>query len=253
MKVMSINIRYKNDSDEMSWDKRKSLMIEMVKEIDPDMIGFQEVLPIQLDYLLENLGHEFDYYGVYRDASSQAEMNPIFIKKSLFEIESRESLWLSENPHIENVKGWDADLARIVSIIKLRIKDSNEELVFMNTHFDHMGKIARNKSGQLILDLVDKYNNQNLPVIVTGDFNTRPEEGLIDNLLNANNLINSYTLFEDKENSLSIHDFSGEIKGSPIDYIFMNESLNPKYCELIRYEKDGVYTSDHWHVLCEIE
>ncbi len=39
-----------------------------------------------------------------------------------------------------------------------------------------MGVKAREKSANLILEKIKKINNQNLPVVLMGDFNLRPEE-----------------------------------------------------------------------------
>src|SRR5207253_3518512 len=80
---------------------------------------------------------------------------------------------LSETPQKPSV-GWDAELPRIMSFAKLR--DTQEEnagapgLVFLNTHWDHIGARARVESARLMQSWLTE-NARDVPVIITGDFN----------------------------------------------------------------------------------
>ena len=77
---------------------------------------------------------------------------------------------LSETPDSIGKKGWDAACERIVTWAVLKDKVSGREVAAFNTHFDHMGKVARSESAKLILEKI-KQMAGDLPVIVTGDFN----------------------------------------------------------------------------------
>lgn len=249
MRIMTINLRYINDFDEYQWDDRKFVLLEMIRKYNPDVIGFQEAMKEHMEFLEEEL-RDYDGYGEYRSLDDGAEMNPIFIKG--FKFEEKNTIWLSENTEKEYSIGWDACLPRVASYAL--ISAPLEKFIIINTHFDHEGEEARIKSSELILELASKLKLKfNAPVILTGDFNTRPEDGFIDSLLNSSSFKNSFELFEDKENALTIHNFTGEIKGSPIDYIFIDRDIKPSGCEIVRYSKNGIYTSDHWHIICDVE
>ena len=43
--------------------------------------------------------------------------------------------------------------------------------MIFNTHLDHIGNEARAKSVELILDTIEKLNEEHYPIVLTGDFN----------------------------------------------------------------------------------
>ncbi|MGB0175953.1 MAG: endonuclease/exonuclease/phosphatase, partial [Owenweeksia sp.] len=69
--VVSYNIRYATDRDgENSWEKRKEAMADLLKLYKPTIIGTQEGLTRQLQYLCEELP-DYSYIGVARDDGRQ--------------------------------------------------------------------------------------------------------------------------------------------------------------------------------------
>ena len=56
LNVMTFNIRYDNPDDgENAWLKRKSYVAEMIRKNDVDILGIQEGLKNQVDYLSKEL------------------------------------------------------------------------------------------------------------------------------------------------------------------------------------------------------
>ena len=54
--IISFNIRYDNQEDgKNKWTNRKEAVIKMIKETKVCVIGIQEGLPNQVEYLKENL------------------------------------------------------------------------------------------------------------------------------------------------------------------------------------------------------
>lgn len=250
MKVMTINARYINDFDKYQWSSRKNVIKEMIEYYNPDLIGFQEIMEEHFNYLTLVFNDAYYYYGRYRDSIEPSEMNMVFIKKDRFKIISSNTIWLSETPTEKYSIGWDADLARVLSYVELIDLTNNKKLYFLNTHFDHAGTQARINSSQLALDLIKKLNQT---IIFTGDFNTTPTHGYISTLLESDLLDNSYNHLKNKKNSLTIHNFTGEIKGEPIDYVFATKDMKIMNSEIIRYQKEGIFSSDHYHVLVDFE
>lgn len=253
--IMSINIRYKNDHDKYKWEKRLPILKKIIEKYNPDLIGFQEVTTDQFFDLKNIYSNQYHIYGEYRDDSSDKEMNPIFVKKDKFSLDNTKTIWLSNTPDIKNSVGWDADLARVLTYSRIIDNKTNEAiLTFMNTHFDHVGKKARINSSKLVLDIINEINKKyNTPIVLTGDFNTIPKDKFINKLLNNKELINNYSLLNNKENSLTLHNFTGDIKGSPIDYIFIQKPLKTISTKIIRDNIDGIYPSDHYFILSKFE
>ena len=52
LKVMTFNVRYDNPKDSVNaWPKRASFVCRFIKYEEPDLIGMQEVLAHQYEYL----------------------------------------------------------------------------------------------------------------------------------------------------------------------------------------------------------
>jgi endonuclease/exonuclease/phosphatase family metal-dependent hydrolase len=173
IRVMSFNIRYGTAADgENHWDRRKEFLAETVAAFDPDLLGTQETLAFQRDYLAERLkGHTA--FGAGRDDGRQrGEMAAVFYRAERFEKLDSGHFWLSETPDAPGSKSWDAALTRIATWLKLRDRRAAGERVlwYFNTHFDHLGKRAREESARLLHDRIRRLEGSPA-VIVTGDFN----------------------------------------------------------------------------------
>src|SRR3954453_19665447 len=121
VRVMSFNIRYGTAKDgENAWEKRKEFLAETVAAFDPDLLGTQETLAFQRDFLAAKLAG----YGVFaagRDDGKEAgEMAALFYREARFEKLAGGHFWLSETPDVPGSKGWDAALPRVATWVKLR-------------------------------------------------------------------------------------------------------------------------------------
>jgi endonuclease/exonuclease/phosphatase family metal-dependent hydrolase len=174
VRVMSYNIRFGTAKDgENHWDRRKGALIATVKAWDPDLLGTQETLGFQRDYLAAELP-QYDVLGVGRtDGRESGEMMALYYKKDRFEKLDGGHFWLSETPDVAGSKSWDSSLPRMVTWVKLsdRRNPGALPIVFFNTHFDHLGVQARLESARLLRRQVLTLG-QGCRVIVTGDFNS---------------------------------------------------------------------------------
>ena len=131
--------------------------------------GTQEGLRHQLDSLKTSLP-KYDYIGVGRnDGKKEGEHAAIFYRIDKFELLEHGDFWLSETPEKPSV-GWDAVLPRICTWGHFKYKDTGFEFLFFNLHMDHIGKQARVESALLVQQKM-KEIGENLPAILTGDFN----------------------------------------------------------------------------------
>ncbi|HON08417.1 MAG TPA: endonuclease/exonuclease/phosphatase family protein, partial [Verrucomicrobiota bacterium] len=172
IKVMSFNIRNAGAKDGTNgWQYRKELVVQTVKVFDPDLLGMQEVLDYQGEYLRKNL-NQYGFYGVGReDGKQKGEFVPVFYKKSRFIMLKAGHFWLSQTPDVPGSKSWDSSLPRICTYVLLKDKYADRELVYANVHYDHIGKVARAESSKLIRKRMKEFEGK-YPIILTGDFNT---------------------------------------------------------------------------------
>jgi endonuclease/exonuclease/phosphatase family metal-dependent hydrolase len=257
MDIMSFNIRYDNPEDgKQNWHLRKENVVRMINFYDLDIIGMQEVLVNQLDYLKTNLS-EYKAVGVGReDGKDKGEFASIFYKKNRFKVLESGTFWLSETPDKVS-KGWDANLERIATWAVFRDKNTSEEFIFMNTHFDHVGKIAQVESAKLLkqksIELAGK-----LPLILTGDFNLVPESEGIRTLIRSdgkNTLINasSAATFTYGPNWTTCgFDNRPFEERKVIDYIFLKGISNVTKYAVFSEMLEEVFLSDHCPVFAQI-
>jgi endonuclease/exonuclease/phosphatase family metal-dependent hydrolase len=160
IKVISYNIRYNNPNDGKDiWENRRSSVVDFIKNENPDFLGLQEVTLSQLTYLNTNLT-EYSYVGVGRDdGKTKGEYSPIYYKKTLFELLKTETFWLSKTPGSISV-GWDASMERICTYGYFKVRNSDKKLWIFNSHFDHIGKIAREESAKLILKKISELSKK---------------------------------------------------------------------------------------------
>ena len=165
------NVRFGSANDgENRWDLRKDLLVETWREVDADVVGTQEMLPFQAEYLRDQL-KSYDYIGQSREPHKvDGEQCGIFVRRDRFVVLELGHIWLSESPSVPGSKSWDSSLPRMATWAKLFDRQSQSALLVLNTHFDHIGGEARRQSAALIRAFVAQ-RADNLPVIVLGYFN----------------------------------------------------------------------------------
>ena len=172
--IMSYNIRYDNEWDiENSWGKRRDKIKQLLYYYKPSIFGIQEGLSNQVHFIDSCLSN-YRYVGVGRDdGGEKGEFCAIFVDTVKFTISEYSTFWLSETPDNVSV-GWDAALERICTYGLFKDKVTKENFWVFNTHYDHIGVLAREKSSELILNKIDEVNSALLPVILMGDLNSEP-------------------------------------------------------------------------------
>lgn len=170
LRVASFNLRYDNPKDSLNnWKYREKIVANLIQFHDFEIFGTQEGLVHQLEQLSSSLP-DYAYIGVGRDdGKNNGEYTAIFYKIKKFELLDKGNFWLSPDPTIPNT-GWDAVLPRICSWGKFKEKDTDFTFYLFNTHFDHVGTVARLESSKLVLQKVKEIAKEN-PVLLTGDFN----------------------------------------------------------------------------------
>ncbi len=263
-RVMTYNIRLPVESDGINyWDNRRPLVASLIGYHQPDLIGVQEAFRRQLDEITAD-HPEYTWFGVCRtDGTMQpnpdGEFSAILYRKDRFEQLEGNTFWLSPTPDVPGSKGWDAALPRIVTWVKLRDKQSGKIFFMFNTHFDHIGEVARLESARLITQQIRAIAGE-ASVVLTGDFNseensapyqwiTRGEHGL--DLKDA-----IYTSQQPHHGPRGTFSGSFTLPGVGnyrIDFIFTTGQFRVLKHAILSDSWDGRLASDHLPVLAEME
>jgi len=256
--ALSYNIRFNNPDDGVNaWPNRKAAVVSMLQRQLPSVFGLQEALSGQVADI-EAAFPGYGRVGVGRDDGKEAgEYSPVFFDKDRFSLRRSGTFWLSQTPAIPGSRGWDAACNRVVSWVILKDISTAKTFAFFNTHFDHMGEVARRNSAILLLHAVDSLA-AGIPVIVTGDFNAIPGSEPIHLILNpddpALSLIDSRSLSTNNAGpAFTYTGFKvGGIPGEKIDYIFIKRISVVKSTSVLDEHTGEYYLSDHLPVVAHL-
>lgn len=258
LQVMTFNIRLNTASDSLNaWPHRKHNVAAQILFHKVDLLGVQEALHDQMMDLQQRLP-QYKYVGGGRDdGKTRGEYSAIFYDTTKLQLLSNDMFWLSETTNVAGSKGWDAAITRIVTWAKFKDKRSKKIFYAFNTHFDHMGKVARRESAKLVLQKVKEIAGST-PAVITGDFNAEPTDEPIQVIVDKNNPLH---LTDSKELSQTAHygptgTFTGfqhkERSNQPIDYIFLKGDWKVLTHATISQTWGGRFASDHFSVIAEL-
>ncbi|MFK7937167.1 MAG: endonuclease/exonuclease/phosphatase family protein [Saprospiraceae bacterium] len=251
--IMSYNLRYNNPNDgENWWEYRKGEVVKMIHHYDPAIMGIQEGLVAQVNFLDTSL-IDYDYIGVGRDdGKTKGEYTAIFYKKEDFRVLETQTYWLSDTPDEVSV-GWDAAMERIVTYSAFENKQTKDTLHVLNAHFDHMGKLARAESAALMLKIIKERAIEAEQIIVMGDLNCEPNEEPITVLKTM--LQDSYEISQRPPYG-PVGTFNGfnpeTIMDRRIDYIFTKNIVVDQYRNIDDRRTNNLFPSDHLPVMIRL-
>lgn len=260
LRVMSFNVRLSAGKDgDNAWPKRTELFFATISAYGPDLIGFQEVLADQHDAITARLT-DYGFSGDARDdGKRKGEWSNIGYRKTRFTLVDSGTFWLSETPEIPGSKSWDAALTRICSWVRLRETATGQEFVYANTHFDHVGKIARAEASKVISQRVSAIA-AGVPALLTGDLNINEDNPAYSVFVKpttpgAIRWIDSFRTLHPQRSpeEASFHGFKGGTKGSRIDFVFHTDHWVATAAAIDRTSKDGRYPSDHYPVTATVK
>ncbi len=261
LRVMSLNVRYGTAADgENAWDVRKDFLLETIAGFAPDLLGTQECLAFQTDYLREGLPG-YGFFGVGRDDGARGgEMCGIFFRSDVFERVDGGHFWLSETPDVVASRSWDSALTRMATWVVLASKtDPDYSAVVANTHFDHVGEIARLESARLIRRRLTSIA-QGRPVILMGDFNAPtdsmsagPYRVLVGEEASPRAglpLVDTFRAVYPaaRSDEGTFHGFARRTAGARVDWVLASPSFEVLEAAIDRSEREGRYPSDHYPV-----
>lgn len=250
MKIMSFNI--KNDTiftiGKKRWPFRYAAINDIIKQEDPDIIGMQEVTNKMLaDLDLNNYAYVGSSRNRFFDLAN--EKNIILYKKSDFKILNSKTIWLSSSPEKLGSRTLGSIYPRICTYISLQDKNYQIYNIY-NTHLDHLFGFVRHAQINHLQDFIN--NDQKIPFVIMGDFNTTIRSKYIQQLITELKLNNCYQ-FCDQILSTHIGLFSSINKHPlPIDYIFTSKELTINNTVILNNKINNKYASDHSPIICNI-
>jgi endonuclease/exonuclease/phosphatase family metal-dependent hydrolase len=252
IKVISYNIRCgvnPGQDGENNWEYRKQASINMINDEKPTIFGLQEALPPHLEYLKEQLP-QYASYGIARDdGKTEGEYMTIYYLKDEVELLNCGTFWLSETPETPSM-GWDAACKRTCTWAKMRMKRSGKEFAYLNTHLDHVGKVAQREGLALMMKRAAEIVPDGMPVFVTADFNCVTSDPIFEPIK---------AVMKDARETAPQTDRRATFNGwkpnatAVIDHIFYRGAEPKSFRVLCDKNYGAPYISDHYPVVLEAE
>ena len=136
---------------------------------------------------------------------------------------------------------------------KFRDKRSGKVFFLFNTHFDHMGKIARQKSADLLTQKVNEIASA-VPAVISGDFNSEPDSIAYQSITASLDDSRPQSATPPRGPEGTSRDFDlDSVPQKRIDYIFVNQGVSVQEFAVLddTYGK-GRRPSDHMPVLAVV-
>ncbi len=253
LRVMSFNIRYGTAQDGQNhWDLRKDFLVETIAEENPDVIGVQEALHAQLQFLLEQLP-AYAMLGVGRDDGKTAgEYTAILYRKARLSVQDSDTFWFSDTPSVVASTSWGNKITRICTWARFTV-DGRAPLYVYNVHLDHQSQPSRERSAKLLRERIEA-RQPKAPFVVTGDFNAGESNAAVATMTADGFALDTFRVLH--KDAQPVGTFSGfeaqRVDGEKIDYVFVSPDLTVEEAAIVRTARSGRTPSDHFPVTARV-
>lgn len=256
MRVMTFNLRRDSFLDfDNRWDMRKSMVYYLMNEYDCDIIGIQEVKDNMFRDIKKNF-NRYDIIGEARNKKMSSERNNLLISKK-YTIQEQNTFWLSETPNKVGSRIWCSYLPRICTMAVVKI-DKEKKIRVCNSHLDNFFPQTREYQLMKLMEIIEMEDEkEELPTILMGDFNDTPDSKLIKKFKAGKFSKRKLTPVQDINQALyseaTRDKFKRTKRGVHIDYIFVSEEIDVINAEIIKYNINEKYPSDHYPLMADIK
>ena len=250
LSVMSFNIRLPAESDGVDyWETRKPLAVRMLREQQPDVIGLQELVKAQADYLVRELP-QYAWFGRGREADGGGEHMGVFYRKDRLKVIESGDFWLSDTPDVAGSITWGHPHPRMVTWALFEQRSDGRRFYLFNTHLPYRDEdeAARLKGAQAIARHLATLPDD-VPVVLTGDFNTTPDSDA--HAVLAGTLQDAWTTAPRVEGiDATFHGFTGRADRR-IDWIFVRGAQLESITS-VTTRWNNRYPSDHFPLVATL-
>ena len=260
IRVMSFNLRYGSADDGPNhWKLRQDLVRHAIGTVSPDLLGTQETLPFQAEFVGQQFP-ELEYVGRSREVDNpDGEQCALYFRRSRFDKLAQGHFWLSESPDQPGTKSWDSALPRMATWVLLHDRPTKRTVCFVNTHFDHVGQVAREESAKLIKRRAAALEGigDDTWIVLTGDFNTGEDTPPYRAFRNGSesDWTDTYrAAFPERkpEKEGTFGAWVGKADGPRIDWILVDPRFETRLATIESWNSSGRYPSDHFPVTATI-
>ena len=261
IKVMTFNIlcSFCKPGEYDPWEARLTYFADVFARHEPDLVGVQELVNAKEVDQFKKLLPDHDAV-FYKKGKLAYPDSTIFYRRDRFELIESGVYWLSPRPDKAFTRGFakGPQLPRCVAWAMFRQVRGGTRFLFATTHFDN-NPPSQERSAPLLLERTVR-RASDLPVIVTGDFNSKPGSKAYAFLTQAApggfRLTNTYDAARDKQTVANQTPTPKYDPAHRIDHVFVGGparwTVHEWVVDLTVYGKKKRYPSDHLAIIAEV-
>lgn len=133
------------------WTRRRGALRAVLERERPTVLGVQEALPEQVDWIAASLGGE--WVGRGRDADGGGEHCAIFYDPERLRLERWQQHALSRTPAVPGSRSWGSPWPRVFVVAEFADTVTGSRLRVVNTHLDPLSPRSRRHSAELLREV----------------------------------------------------------------------------------------------------
>lgn len=261
IRVVSYNVlfnRYDHQlAKENHWPQRLPRILALIEEMQPDILGVQELYPSQAEDLMPLLKEK---YHSFSKTTHEGELNAIFYRKDRFGLQEGIVLAMTATPQVPSMHD--------LTIATLKDVQTGKNVAIFNVHLAFGNIEKRDFQARFIASQVEAYADH-VPVILMGDMNTFPHRLDLETLPfydgdYIQRLLTGGPLKDAREVSLLGHlgplatfnNFTSKgIPGVFLDHVYVSKNIKVLLHAVQSAKVSGHFPSDHMPIIvdCLIE
>lgn len=249
--VMSFNVRTPADTEQgRRWEDRREAMVAVIKDARPVVMGTQELVKAQADYLAERLPG-YRWFGEGRRGGDGDEHMGIFYDGAVVALEQSGNFWLSDTPAVAGSISWGHPYPRMVTWGLFKRLDDGRQFYLLNTHLPYReeDESARVRGAKAIIAHIASLPAR-VPVVLTGDFNSEPGSETYNAFTTA--LRDARTQVQTPQGPKpTFHDFTGQATRE-LDWVLVR-GFTARRFDTVDAKVNGVLPSDHFPLVVSLD
>ena len=251
LKVMSFNVRTPADTAPgKRWMDRREALVTTIRQAHPAVMGTQELVKEQADYLASQLP-DYRWFGEGRRGGDDDEHMGVFYDSKAVALEQSGNFWLSDTPDVAGSISWGNLFPRMVTWGLFRRVEDGRRFYLFNTHLPYRDEDEprRVRGAQAIVAHL-KTLPADIPVVVTGDFNSEPGGPTYAAFTGA--LTDARTqVAAARGPKNTFHDFTGKAT-TELDWVLVRRFTARDFAT-VDARVDGILPSDHFPLVVELD
>jgi endonuclease/exonuclease/phosphatase family metal-dependent hydrolase len=249
LRVASFNVRSWLGRDGWnSWPLRAGACAAAIRGLGADLVGLQEVRPLQERGLARRLPGYAGAGAGRDDGYGRGERCTVVYRTSRLRLEAWTVNWFSDTPRSPGSRSWGNPIPRIVTLCRFTDRRTGDGLGIANVHWDGASAASRRRSAGALLGWLDPA----LPWLVVGDLNATAGDPAVARLVVGGLNDTLAHLGERGPQAATHHQWDGSTAGTRIDFVLADARWDVLDARIDHARPGGRLPSDHWPVVAEV-